>query len=136
MPRHCRYLFVSLAAVLGVVAAEVTFVCWPTTPTAITVDNAAEIQPGMTIQEVERILGGEPRHEIDRRTRFRCASGFLTQRDAGVAIRHARDEQWTSEECRVTIHFGEDGLVCGCDIATEPVLPPTLLERASKWLGL
>src|SRR4051812_9676536 len=58
MSRHCRFLFLSVAAVAVGLAVGV-WVLWP--HTEITPENAAKIRKGMTLAEVEAILGGPAR---------------------------------------------------------------------------
>jgi hypothetical protein len=60
MPRSRRFLFLSLAAIAVGVAVGM-WLLWPRT--VITPDNASRIRQGITIAEVEAILGGPERDE-------------------------------------------------------------------------
>src|SRR6266566_3187740 len=61
--RRRLFLFGLLVALL-VVGAGV-WLLWPRT--AITRENAAKIEVGMTLGEVEAILGGPPRNDVGRK---------------------------------------------------------------------
>jgi hypothetical protein len=60
MTRRTRRLLIALPVALALSLA-VAWLVWPRT--AITRENAEKIQEGMTLAEVETILGGPPRDE-------------------------------------------------------------------------
>jgi hypothetical protein len=96
MVARSRLLFVLLAGcgVFGMLAA---WLLWPRTE--ITRENAAKIQHGMTLADVELILGGPPRSEGN--------SGVF------LAMSGPAPMDWESHDVLIQIWFGTDGRVIG-----------------------
>jgi hypothetical protein len=113
---------VSMAALVSVATIAVgVWLSWPRT--AITRENAERIQPGMTLAEVEAILGGPARDEGPE------------QRSA-VSIQSVRpDREWNSAQVSVWVFLDVEGRVRECRAIPVPPAPGPL-ERLRRWLGL
>jgi hypothetical protein len=122
--RDRRIIAFACIAVLGITAAGV-WLLWPR-PTAITSENAERIQFGMTLQEVEAILGGPARDETDGR-------GGAVFPVSDMVIRHW--SSWKGREYTVLIAF-ENGRVEDKMCATTFLREETLLQMARRWLRL
>jgi hypothetical protein len=100
-----RVLLIALLIVL-VVAAVWALVVWPR-PTAITRENEARIQEGMSWDELKAILGGPPRNESTGPTEL--------DPDALVGVGRApppsvtRIYEWISDEVMIRVAFDVDG---------------------------
>jgi hypothetical protein len=124
---RCRLLLPALLAVL--VALLLTFwLLWPR-PSAITPENALSLRSGMTLAEVEAILGGPARDETGGQ---------------GVVVHHAKwiftpsaalRGQWVSEECAVEVDFVE-GRVTYIQIGTVVMPGESPLDKLRRWFGL
>jgi hypothetical protein len=140
-----RFLFLSLAAVVVVLA--VAWLLWPRT--AITRENAAKIQVGMTLAEVRAILGGKPRDESNGRL------DLEESEDLPDLLRHARVRQWIdcatqadfdpdggargkwqSNEVVVYIWWDAAGTVQDCSVFPLRRTPESPLAMVRRWLGL
>ena len=111
--------------------------------TAITRENAAKIQEGMTLAEVEAILGGPARSEADgyghayridiespsHRERNQKDHKATSSKDMGVAT-----YRWTSAERKVEVDVNADLNVLSF-WSGFPLEPP-LLDRIRCWLRL
>ncbi len=87
-----------LAALIGVV----TWLVGPATA-QITLVNASRIKPDMTLPEVEAILGGPARNEMDPRGEEWGGSPHIWVRTSAlwkVKYRFLRREGWTEPTCR------------------------------------
>jgi hypothetical protein len=117
-----RCVLISCAAIA--VLAGGLWLFWPHTPaTAINPENAARIAPGMSVQEVETILGGAARDEV---------------RTAGhrLLIQSVRpDLEWNSDAATVWVHLDQDGRVRECQVIPVPA-PHGVLGTMRRWLGL
>jgi hypothetical protein len=97
-----------LAGFLGclVVAGAALYLLWPRS--AINRENFEKVQVGMTLAEVEAILGGPER---DESSRFR-AGGF---RLGGIGL-WPRPREWVSNDMAIRVHFamfdGEERVTC------------------------
>jgi hypothetical protein len=90
-----RFLFLSLAAAVVALAIGV-WLLWPRT--AITRENAEKIRLGMTLAEVEAILGGPPGNY----------TGVFFKRDVSVPLTvegSAGRQQWTDTRGVVIVFF-------------------------------
>jgi hypothetical protein len=145
-PRRPRLLLFAVSA--GLVALAVgAWLFWPRT--AITRENAAKIQPGMTLAEVEAILGGPAREETTGQV-------TLDQDDtpaggASAVIRALRERQlvdlldwttlgprvprWQSNHVLVWVRFDAEGRVA--EFSTFPMRRAAEgpLDRLRCWLG-
>jgi hypothetical protein len=146
-PRKRRLLLACLPAAVVALAVGV-WLLWPRT--AITRENAEKIQPGMTLAEVEAILGGPARDE---------STGRPTERDddpgaAGPSGRGVIGFEWTlgpplpdgnpsdlrrmwaTDHLMVVVDFNGRGHVTAKrTFRTHPVRG-TLLDTLRRWLGL
>jgi outer membrane protein assembly factor BamE (lipoprotein component of BamABCDE complex) len=100
-----RLLLLALPAVAVSLAAAMWLL---RSPTAITWANAAKVQPGMTLTEVEAILGGPPRLDSCGRVSY-CLTGV-----EGFDPTVPRPPQWASDEVMVMVYFDADGRVQRC----------------------
>jgi hypothetical protein len=105
MPRRHRFLLLSLAAVV-VGLAPGAWLLWPRT--AITWENAAKVRPGMTLDEVEAILGGPARHGTTGPVSY-CLTG-VEGFDPGVP----RPPEWVSDEVLVMVYLDANHRVQRC----------------------
>ena len=115
-------LFVG-AIVLG------TYLLWPK-PSAFTEENYGKIRVGMTLDEVEAILG-------NRAGNYGYNGQLIvqTQDDIDVTgLAQCRYLQWIDSRHMVGIQFGADRRVIGKDFGEVTPLP--LWRRALGWLGL
>jgi hypothetical protein len=88
MSSRRRLLLCGLPAT-AVVVALVLWLLWPRT--AITPENAAKIRAGMTLAEVEAILGGPPRTEATGRL---AAAETLPNHDGSPDLAFAERRVW------------------------------------------
>jgi outer membrane protein assembly factor BamE (lipoprotein component of BamABCDE complex) len=118
MARRRALLFGLLVAV--VVLGVSAWATWPR-PSAITPENAARIEKGMTLAEVEGILGGPARDETPEDERRH------------LVIQSVRpDLEWNSDLVSVWIHLDADGRVRECHAI--PVPPQGPLAFLRRWL--
>jgi hypothetical protein len=82
---------------------------WPRS-SAITAENAAKIQKGMTLAEVEAILGGPARNETTGPTFYELVRSF----DKGILGFDADlIKEWISDEVGVILVFDAEGCALG-----------------------
>jgi hypothetical protein len=126
MITRCRLLlFGFIIGSLGLGAG--LWLVWPSA-SAINELNAARIQTGMTLAEVEAILGGPARDETGGR-----GGGLVTP----IGSRHfpqGPDAAWTSEDCAVSVYLRE-GRVYFTEAAPVFIFEDTLLRRVRRWIG-
>jgi hypothetical protein len=124
--RARRPLLLTLAATLLVTLVAV-WLLWPRT--AITRENAEKIRPGMTLAEVEAILGGPARDE----------STGPPASDLSEAL-EAYDRpgrlKWQSDHVVMWLNLDAAGNVG--QVSTVPVrrADESTLDRFRRWLGL
>src|SRR4051812_17856015 len=99
-------------ALVGVGGCLAAWIREPTT--AITGTNAARIQPGMTLADVEAILGGPPRDEADQ-SRFRPDEFDERNSEQERKVESGlwrgsrnRDRRWMSSAAVVLVLFSEN----------------------------
>jgi hypothetical protein len=121
MPARRRLLLVAVVSTAVVLVVGLTaWLLWPRT--AITRENAARIQVGMTVAEVEEILGGPARDETPKRPLV-------------VKIQNVHpDREWNSDQVSIWLHLDAEGRVRECRAI--PVPPKAPLNRLRRWLGL
>jgi hypothetical protein len=124
MRRPYRFLFLSVATVVVGLAAGV-YMVWPRT--AITVGNAKRITEGMTLVEVEAVLGGPARDESG-------GAGFVFDEPPDGQIGHDF-AQWHGPERGVHVEF-RNGRVALVRTSARIWDDETLLRRLFRWLGL
>jgi hypothetical protein len=118
--RTRRLLLLALPAAL-VTAALTGWLLW--SRTAITAANAARIEKGMTLAEVEALLGGPARDEAPDHPRENLLRGVRP------------DHEWHSQFVTVNLYLDSDGRVREYR-ATLPPRPPGPLDVLRRWLGL
>jgi hypothetical protein len=118
MTRRRLLVFSLIATLVGLGVGA--WALWPQR-TAITRENAAKIQKGMTLAEVEAILGGTARHELP--------PGSLVTTIGAVVP----DAWWQSEDAVVWLNLDSDGRVAEVHCVDGPsdVDPLSILPR---WL--
>jgi hypothetical protein len=111
---------------------------WPR-QTAITQENAARIEAGMSRAEVEAILGGPARFEASSDCVIVNKQGFFNGvpfDSAGVSRPKVPDPtQWVSDCALILVVFDEDGTVKWSHAwSSRPT--ETFVEKIRRWLGL
>jgi hypothetical protein len=138
--RRTRLLLFALPGAL-VATMLAAWVLWPRT--AITRENAAKIQPGMTLAEVEAILGGPARDEA-------MGPLVLDQNGARPDAEAMLDElhfvlgrlgsppllQWQSNQVAIVLQFDAAGRVTECHTLPLCRGDESPLDRLRRWLGL
>jgi hypothetical protein len=146
--RTRRLLLFGLPA--GLVAAMLAvWLLWPRT--AITRENAERIAVGMTLAEVEQILGGPARDEA---TGPVTADGpgtlwlmaprkqyLLVDYGARVTVPGAKAPapaapRWVSDQVMITVSLDADGRVESCNTIPVRRTEEGPLDRLRRWLGL
>lgn len=146
MPNPRRFLFLSLAAVM--VKLTVAWVVWPRS--AITRENVARIQRGMTRIEVEAILGGPARHDSTGPTRVVPAEVDLglehpkypldmlqrrwVDHILNTAPRRPNTDRWESDETILWVQWSADGTVTECDSLPLRREAINALDMLAHWL--
>jgi hypothetical protein len=130
--RRLLLLWLTAATVAGLVTA---WLLWPRP--AITRENAAKIQVGMTSAEVEAILGGPPRNEF-----FDWAREDTEPPKPGTWIRDERVsdtpelKEWHSQYVYVVVRWDDDGRVRSCQVTPMRPAHPGVFLMLRRWLGL
>jgi hypothetical protein len=118
--RTCRLLPLALAAAVLAVGL-IAWLVWPP-PSAITRENAAKIRVGMTLAEVEALLGGPARNE----------SGL---QDYCIDLtRRSDDKCWASSRDIVIVVLDDDGRVRRQ--SEFPMRGVSFLATLRRWLDL
>ena len=112
--RTRRLLLFGLPA--GLALLIVAWLVWPRT--AITRENAAKIQTGMTLAQVEQLLDGPARNE----------EGPFIEAWGG----NPPAAFWRSRDVLVCVWLDADGKVAVCQIHEAE----SLLDATRRWLGL
>jgi hypothetical protein len=117
-------------AVLGavIVLAIGVWLVWPQ-PSAITGENVAKIKVGMTLAEVEAILGGPARDETNGST----AATYIHISNVARPDPY-NEKEWRSDDVAVIVEF-HDGRVILCNPARE-FARRSWPDRLCRWLGL
>jgi hypothetical protein len=149
MPSRRRRFFV--LTVFGAAVALAVGVWWVWPRTAITMENAARIQPGMALAEVEAILGGPARDEstgpvaaelsqpiddADEREfqeRFRVV--VLTRELWGGPLDPEQSRCWVSDRLIVRVDH-DRGRVTHAQAMPVYRVHERPLDRLRRWLGL
>src|SRR5882757_4406362 len=79
---------------------------WPRPPSRITRENAARIEEGMTIAQVEMLLGGAARDDSTGRVRDDWAVPFAWSGRAP-----SNPSVWRSDSAEIEIEFNSEGCV-------------------------
>lgn len=115
MTRPRRRLLLALFAVVMLLVLGV-WLHWTKPFSAITRENAAKIKDGMTLAEVEAILGGPPRDEttgpVIREEPPEFAPPDARGRSFRITIVNLRQHlEWHSDQVRIWVHFDSHGRV-------------------------
>jgi hypothetical protein len=132
MPRPRRILFFSLAAV-GL--AGVAWLLWPRT--AITRENVAKVELGMTLPEVVAILGGPARDETTGPTeRDPDVDGPEIDPDYLNGQPDPSAYTWQSDRVAILVLFGSDDRVEDFGVRQSRRTRESLLDMLRRWLRL
>jgi hypothetical protein len=133
-----RLLLFGLAAAL-VVLGVATLVLWPRR-SAITHENADRIQEGMTLAEVEQLLGGPARNESGMPDNF-INDAFVIADPGEVKAGRLRpgprpleDRRWAAPGFVVIVQFDDTGRVVQqqrCEFDADN----SLFGKLRRWLG-
>jgi hypothetical protein len=116
-----------LLAILAVVVLAVSgWLLWPRT--GITPENAAKIRPGMTMAEVETLLGGP-------------AGDYRTCDDRGLhgtveCFGEGQEQVWEGDEGSVHVWFDAAGVVLVSDFIYSQFGRATVFDKFRRWFGL
>ncbi len=136
-PRLLLSVAVAGAAV-AIVLAGGAWLLWPRT--AITRENAAKLKAGMTLAEVEAILGGPGQYELAGRAAEAepAARAWDAVLILGFPPGATAAKRWDGEGLAVRVFLDEGGRVAGTQCLTIAVYPlhETPLDRLRRWLGL
>jgi hypothetical protein len=147
-PRR-RHLLLAMPATLVTLAVG-AWLFWPRT--AITPENAARIQPGMTLAEVEVILGGPARDEStgpltadapdDEEPRDLIGALRVMDFETADAARwraipvRSPPLLWRSYRLIVRVELDAAGRVGSSDSLPVDVADESPIDRLRRWLGL
>jgi hypothetical protein len=121
--RRKRLLVLALPVVLVLLAVG----AWATSPepSAISLENAAQIRAGMTVAQVETFLGGPARDEVPELSHMRRM------------IQSVRpDLEWCSDQVSVWVHLDADGRVKESRAIPAPPGSRDVLTFLRRWLRL
>jgi len=137
---------VLLLGSVAVVTALLVWVVWPT-PSAINRENAKQIAEGMSLSEVEALLGGPSRNDATRPISVDMPRESPAQKTAAddtqgrialyteVARQRHNVRVWQSDSAFVMVRF-EDGKVCAQTCFPLRPAPETPLAMLRRWFGL
>ena len=127
-----RVLLLGSIAIVTAMAVG-TWVLW-SGPSAISVENAANIREGMTLADVEAILGGPARNETDLPDNFIYDAFMMV---AGPGLRIAVDRRWACRGLIVVVEFDDTGhVVRHWTAAFDVESDHSIVARLRRWLGL
>jgi hypothetical protein len=134
-----RLLLFGLPAALLLLGVS-SWLLWPR-PTAITREHAAKIQKGMTLADVEELLGGPARNESDMPDNF-INDAFVTADTDEMKMARLRpgarpfeNKRWASPGFVVLVDFDDSGRVIrhsNCAFEVDK----SLLDKLRRWLRL
>ena len=139
--RRRPFLALSLFAAIVVLAG---FVRWAQPGTAITRENSAKVRVGMTLVEVETILGGPPRNEttgpleLDAVEPADWEEGTLQRRwiDFMFVEPPAKRVMWHSDQVVIWVQWNAAGYVNACDYFPQRRAAESPLDMLRRWFGL
>jgi hypothetical protein len=127
MPRPCRFLLFSLAAVLVGLAIGV-WLLWPTASDHINHNSYQKIQEGMSLAQVEHLLGGPPGHYNTR-----PIGPLITEVTMPVG---ATLQEWVGNDWRISVCLSADASVLFAEIDPVPIRAESVVDRLRRWLRL
>jgi hypothetical protein len=141
MPSRSRRLLILAAAGAAVVLAVGVWRLWPRT--AITRENAVKIRDGMTLEEVEALLGGSARDESTGPLLADNPDAAWAE-EAGELGVHVFEHRslirgspvWKSDQIIFRVETNDDGRVCRCECLPVRRVREDLLDCLHRWLGL
>jgi hypothetical protein len=131
-------LIAAPAAVIASVA--LAWLLWPRT--AITRQAAARIAPGLSLAEVNAILGGPARDETTGPVGRLDPPEFALPDARGIRWRISIGDlrpglqRWQSDEASVWVHFDDEGRVTDCHTFPMRRVEEGALDRLRRWLPL
>jgi hypothetical protein len=142
MTARRRLLLFGMIATFAVVLVSGICLLWPQTPSAINRENAAKIQPGMTLEEVEAILGGSARHDFAGLVSSDSAAPLGA--DAAAARRFSEQAppnavrflRWGSETVTIDVLFDDAGRALPPRYIFHHRAPETVLEKLRRLFNL
>jgi hypothetical protein len=141
MTRRRMLLFGLLAAVAAVVGIAVAaWLLWP--GSAITRENAADIREGMTLAEVEAMLGGPARDETTGPVEREEPPEFAEPDARGIRWRitfldmRSGVHRWESDQARVWVHFDDAGRATDCHVFPMRRVQESPLAMVRRWMHL
>jgi hypothetical protein len=137
MTTRRRLLLFGLPAALVLLGVGAV-VLWPR-PSAITPENAKKIQKGMTLAEVEELLGGPARNESGMPDNF-INDAFVIADAEEIKMgrlrpgpRPFKDKRWAVPGYLIVVDFDDSGLVVRHQNFTVDV-HRSFLDRLRRWL--
>jgi hypothetical protein len=128
MRNRRRVLVLVMLAAAGL-AGYVGWLWLAIPPHRINVATFRGIQHGMTLAEVEAILGVPPGDYRDRTAGWPVGALFL-RNDEDQPVK----QEWHSDEASIGAYFNKQGRYVGGGCVNFE--PPTLFQRLRAWLGL
>ena len=96
-------------------------------PCPVSLANCEHIRDGMTLAEVEEVLGGPP---------GTYGSGMVLVAGPGVMSLSDRYEHWWTDEGLLLVRFDQQGRSSGFTFCGGVLFPPpSPLDRLRAWLG-
>jgi 4-amino-4-deoxy-L-arabinose transferase-like glycosyltransferase len=96
-------------------------------------DSYRAIQNGMTLQEVEALMGGP---EADRSTSPTSFCVAMTDDDNLAFHSNLVTKKWVNDDALIYVGFDGDGRVAHKFCTANRARPPNWLDRARLWLGI
>jgi hypothetical protein len=116
---------------VGLLLAAMTLAFWPLSP-GITRANCERIQEGMTLAEVESILGGPPRSDVPNNPDVRTFIGLNLALASGPGGPEVK--MWFGGSLGIAVTFDANQRVTRKERFQLP--EPGFLDRLRDWLGL
>jgi hypothetical protein len=132
-----RFLCFALAAVLAGLPI-MGWLLW-SPQTAINREHAALIQVGMTLAEVEAILGGPPRDDgvgLIVYQRPDGTEGSASPSELSDSLDLPDEKHWLSDEIHVEITLDDAGRVADVTVEAVQRAREGPIDRLRRWLGL
>jgi hypothetical protein len=126
--KNRRQLLLRALCVAVVLLGVGIWLLWPRCPhSAIRQENANRIKVGMTLAEVEQILGGPGRDERRERALYVVPSRTIQPR--------GDCHEWIGQDCGVTVYFADHRVIHRVIGEVIPV-EERMLDRFRRWLRL
>lgn len=141
MTRRRGFLLLAMVAVAVVLAVG----SWLLRPrSAITPENAAKIQRGMTLTEVEKLLGGPRRNEstgplagdYSLLTRLHGVGAATLDFDGNWTFDVTQNNQWVNNSLAILVLLDAEGRVEWHESYPVHRVQEPILDMIRRWLGL